>query len=60
MESRPQKLLDQVREAIRIKHYSYRTEVRSPKIVSPILDFFHNWVGSAKPNIPRDRTDGLS
>ena len=26
MESRPQKLLDQVREAIRIKHYSYRTE----------------------------------
>jgi len=26
MESRPPKLLDQVREAIRIKHYSYRTE----------------------------------
>jgi integron integrase len=26
MQSRPQKLLDQVREAIRIKHYSYRTE----------------------------------
>lgn len=26
MESRPKKLLDQVREAIRVKHYSYRTE----------------------------------
>jgi integron integrase len=26
MESRPQKLLDQVRQAIRLKHYSYRTE----------------------------------
>ena len=26
MESRPKKLLDQVREAIRLKHYSYRTE----------------------------------
>lgn len=26
MEFRPKKLLDQVREAIRIKHYSYRTE----------------------------------
>jgi site-specific recombinase XerD len=25
-EPRPQKLLDQVREAIRVKHYSYRTE----------------------------------
>jgi hypothetical protein len=26
MESRPSKLLDQVRETIRLKHYSYRTE----------------------------------
>jgi hypothetical protein len=26
MEPRPKKLLDQVREAIRLKHYSYRTE----------------------------------
>ena len=26
MASRPLKLLDQVREAIRLKHYSYRTE----------------------------------
>lgn len=26
MGSSPKKLLDQVREAIRIKHYSYRTE----------------------------------
>jgi site-specific recombinase XerD len=26
METKPQKLLDQVREAIRTKHYSYRTE----------------------------------
>jgi integron integrase len=26
MESQPKKLLDQVREAIRVKHYSYRTE----------------------------------
>lgn len=25
-EHRPKKLLDQVREAIRVKHYSYRTE----------------------------------
>ncbi len=25
-EPRPKKLLDQVREAIRLKHYSYRTE----------------------------------
>lgn len=26
MEPRPRKLLDQVRDAIRLKHYSYRTE----------------------------------
>ena len=26
METRPRKLLDQVRDQIRIKHYSYRTE----------------------------------
>ena len=26
MESRPKKLLDLVRDAIRLKHYSYRTE----------------------------------
>jgi site-specific recombinase XerD len=26
MENRPKKLLDQVRDAIRVKHYSYRTE----------------------------------
>ncbi|KAM3093118.1 phage integrase N-terminal SAM-like domain-containing protein [Phormidesmis sp. 146-35] len=26
MEPRPKKLLDQVRDAIRLKHYSYRTE----------------------------------
>jgi len=26
MESRPRKLLDQVRDVIRLKHYSYRTE----------------------------------
>ncbi|NJK38291.1 MAG: hypothetical protein HC835_04370 [Oscillatoriales cyanobacterium RM2_1_1] len=26
MEQRPKKLLDQVRNAIRLKHYSYRTE----------------------------------
>ncbi|MBD1910739.1 MULTISPECIES: phage integrase N-terminal SAM-like domain-containing protein [unclassified Leptolyngbya] len=26
MEARPKKLLDQVREVIRLKHYSYRTE----------------------------------
>jgi Phage integrase, N-terminal SAM-like domain len=26
MEHRPKKLLDQVREAIRLKHYSIRTE----------------------------------
>ena len=26
MESRPRKLLDQVRDAIRLRHYSYRTE----------------------------------
>ncbi|MEB3210007.1 MAG: phage integrase N-terminal SAM-like domain-containing protein [Leptolyngbyaceae bacterium] len=25
-QSRPKKLLDQVRDAIRLKHYSYRTE----------------------------------
>ena len=25
-ESRPKKLLDQVRDAVRLKHYSYRTE----------------------------------
>ncbi|ASC71819.1 Integrase/recombinase [Halomicronema hongdechloris C2206] len=25
-ESRPKKLLDQVRDTIRLKHYSYRTE----------------------------------
>lgn len=26
MEQRPKKLLDRVRDAIRLKHYSYRTE----------------------------------
>lgn len=26
MDDRPKKLLDQVRDAIRLKHYSYRTE----------------------------------
>jgi hypothetical protein len=26
METRPRKLLDQVRDVIRLKHYSYRTE----------------------------------
>jgi Phage integrase, N-terminal SAM-like domain len=26
MEPKPKKLLDQVRDAIRLKHYSYRTE----------------------------------
>jgi hypothetical protein len=26
METRPRKLLDQVRDIIRVKHYSYRTE----------------------------------
>lgn len=26
LEPRPRKLLDQVRDAVRIKHYSYRTE----------------------------------
>jgi hypothetical protein len=29
MESRPKKLLDQLRDAIRIKHYSYSTEKTS-------------------------------
>ena len=41
MQNPPKKLLDQVGDAIRLKHYSYRTEetyVRS--IVSYIL--FHN------------------
>ncbi|NJK52413.1 MAG: hypothetical protein HC936_05530 [Leptolyngbyaceae cyanobacterium SU_3_3] len=26
METRPKKLLDRLRDAIRLKHYSYRTE----------------------------------
>mgnify|MGYP000063311107 CR=1 FL=1 len=41
MESRPQKLLDQVREAIRIKHYSYRTEESYVAWIRRFILFHH-------------------
>lgn len=39
MESRPRMLLDVVRETIRLKHYSYRTEVSYINWIKRYLDF---------------------
>lgn len=41
METKPQKLLDQVREAIRMKHYSYRTEQAYVDWIKRFI-LFHN------------------
>jgi hypothetical protein len=41
MESRPKKLLDQVRDAIRLKHYSYRTEQTYVQWIRRYI-LFHN------------------
>ncbi len=41
MESRPKKLLDQVRDAIRVKHYSIRTEEAYVNWIKRFI-FFHN------------------
>ena len=38
---RPKKLLDQVREAIRVKHYSYRTEQTYVQWIRRYI-LFHN------------------
>ena len=40
MESQPKKLLDQVRDAIRLKHYSYRTEQSYVDWISPFTSYF--------------------
>ena len=40
-QSRPKKLLDQVRDAIRIKHYSYRTEETYVQWIRRYI-FFHD------------------
>ncbi|MEP0872060.1 phage integrase N-terminal SAM-like domain-containing protein [Trichocoleus desertorum AS-A10] len=41
MESRPRKLLDQVRDVIRMKHYSYRTEESCVASIHRFI-LFHN------------------
>jgi hypothetical protein len=41
MESKPKKLLDQVRELIRLKHYSYRTEQTYVQWIRRYI-LFHN------------------
>lgn len=41
MESRPRMLLDVVRETLRLKHYSYRTEVSYINWIKRYL-IFHN------------------
>ena len=40
MESRPRMLLDVARETIRLKHYSYRTEVSYINWIKRYLDFY--------------------
>jgi len=37
MESYPQKLLDQVRDAIRVKHYARKTESGAPRAAFPVV-----------------------
>ena len=41
MQNPPRKLLDQVRDAIRLKHYSYRTEETSVQWIRRYI-LFHN------------------
>ncbi len=41
MQSPPKKLLDQVRDAIRLKHYAYRTEGRNVQWIRRYI-LFHN------------------
>ena len=41
MEARPRKLLDQVRDPIRLKHYSYRTEQSYAYWIHRYLLFHH-------------------
>jgi Phage integrase, N-terminal SAM-like domain len=41
MQNPPKKLLDQVRDAIRLKHYSYRTEETYVKWIARYI-LFHN------------------
>lgn len=41
MEQRPKKLLEQVRDAIRLKHYSYQTEKTYVHWIKRYI-FFHN------------------
>ena len=40
MEQRPKKLLEQVRDAIRLKHYSYQTEKTYVRWIKRYI-FFH-------------------
>ncbi len=46
MVSRPKKLLDQVREAIQLKHYSSRTGEQLAKC------FKHSWIFRSRPLVP--------
>lgn len=41
METKPRKLLDQVRDIIRLKHYSYRTEQTYVQWIRRYI-LFHN------------------
>jgi len=41
MQQRPKKLLEQVRDAIRVKHYSYRTEETYVQWIRSFI-LFHN------------------
>lgn len=47
MVERPKKLLDQVREAIRLKHYSYRTEHTD-------VDWIHRFISFHDKRHPKE------
>ncbi|WP_431193589.1 phage integrase N-terminal SAM-like domain-containing protein [Trichocoleus desertorum] len=48
MESQPRKLLDQVRDVIRMKHYSYRTEKSYVAWICRFIIFYNKRVLNVK------------
>lgn len=54
-EPRPKKLLDQVRDAIRLKHYSYRTEQTYVQWIRRFI-LFHNKRHPQEMGIPEIET----
>jgi site-specific recombinase XerD len=51
MESRPKKLLDQVRDVFRLKHYSYRTEQSYVNWIRRYI-LFHNKTHPREMGVP--------